>query len=404
MINLLLGAPGGGKSYEAVAFHVLPALRKGRKVITNLPLVIEQFAILDPSFPDLIEIRTQTKAEKPTQQITTLGYKLLGTTQFNRAAFANPEDYGDSWRHPETGAGPLYVIDECHIPLPRNGTPESVEIWFSLHRHETADVLLMTQSYGKINKAVADLVQVVYRVRKAVALGSQDRYIRKVQDGLRGEVVNQDVRKYEPKYFPLYKSHTRGGGVELSANDIKPFWRHWSVIGAAVFLLAGGVYLAKTLSDGVLPQPSEVPRPVRSDQPLTTRAQAAVQSAQQGIVSPDKPAAVQPSLGGPLDGMSLHVLGKIEGAGRYIYLVLSSVNGQPLKTFPHTELISAGYKVEPVSDLIFRLSYGNNSRFIVADAPQVNIQTTASPGQSQEAVGGHPRPARGVPADSDKPI
>ncbi len=58
-VNALEGIPGSGKSYEAVAYHVLPALRSGRKVITNLPLNIDAFAAIDPAWRDLIEIRTR---------------------------------------------------------------------------------------------------------------------------------------------------------------------------------------------------------------------------------------------------------------------------------------------------------------------------------------------------------
>ena len=65
MINLLLGAPGGGKSYEAVVYHILPALEKGRKVITNLPLNIERIAAIDPAYSDLIEKRDETRAVRP---------------------------------------------------------------------------------------------------------------------------------------------------------------------------------------------------------------------------------------------------------------------------------------------------------------------------------------------------
>ncbi|MBI5918423.1 MAG: hypothetical protein HY849_03485 [Nitrosomonadales bacterium] len=45
MINLLLGPPGGGKSYEATVYHVLPALAKGRKIITNLPLDLDRIEL-----------------------------------------------------------------------------------------------------------------------------------------------------------------------------------------------------------------------------------------------------------------------------------------------------------------------------------------------------------------------
>ncbi|WP_373455386.1 zonular occludens toxin domain-containing protein [Pseudomonas aeruginosa] len=48
MINLILGQPGGGKSHEAVVYHVVPALNQGRKVITNLALDMEQVQSVFP--------------------------------------------------------------------------------------------------------------------------------------------------------------------------------------------------------------------------------------------------------------------------------------------------------------------------------------------------------------------
>jgi len=57
MIDLLEGIPGSGKSYEAVVYHVLPALKNGRKVVTNLPLNVDAFAKLDARYRDLLDIR-----------------------------------------------------------------------------------------------------------------------------------------------------------------------------------------------------------------------------------------------------------------------------------------------------------------------------------------------------------
>ena len=57
MINGLEGIPGSGKSYEACVFQVLAALKEGRKVITNLPLVVDAYAAIDPSYRALIELR-----------------------------------------------------------------------------------------------------------------------------------------------------------------------------------------------------------------------------------------------------------------------------------------------------------------------------------------------------------
>lgn len=88
MYNLLIGPPGGGKSYEAVVYHVLPTLEAGRKVITNLPLNVAEFGLIDARFPALIELRTKSKRE-------------------GAIPFSVPEDYGDDWRNKTTGIGPL---------------------------------------------------------------------------------------------------------------------------------------------------------------------------------------------------------------------------------------------------------------------------------------------------------
>lgn len=401
MINLLLGAPGGGKSYEAVAYHVLPALSQGRKVITNLPLVLDEVAALDPTYRDLIELRQDTLARPRTD----------GKYQ-NRAPFAHAEDYGDPWRHPETGAGPLYVIDECHIPLPVQGTPLEVEHWYSLHRHESADVLLITQSYGKINRAIRDLVQVVYRVRKATALGKSTSYIRKVQDGLRGEVVNTDVRAYKPVYFRLYRSHTRGGGAELAARDIKPIWAHWSFRAAALLLVPAVGFLA--FGEWSLfpePKPAAVVQPAAVAPVRQVVAPPVVASpAVVAQVETPKPADLREQQpdgeSPPFDGLGLHVTGYVKMGERIRYGVAISQNGQTIRQTTDEELTRIGYRVEPVGECLFRVTYGERASWVRCDAPSMaatpfgGVQT----GRPMDAAGGGGAPARGGDPTPRAPI
>src|SRR5438132_8599697 len=118
MINILLGAPGGSKSYEAVVYHVLPALQRGRKVITNLPLHVDQFEAIEPGSSALIELRTATlalpPAESPESENLLMGMlSRARASKFVARAFANHEDYASEWRAAD-GTGPLYVVDECH--------------------------------------------------------------------------------------------------------------------------------------------------------------------------------------------------------------------------------------------------------------------------------------------------
>lgn len=227
MINLLIGPPGGGKSYEAVVYHVLPSLEEGRKVITNLPLDVAEFEKIIPGCGRLIELRPKARDPECTH------------------AFGSVEDYGDDWRN-EKGQGALYVIDEAHKPLPRRGLGDRagrlVDEWFAEHRHEGCDVLLMTQSYGKLSKAITDQVQICYRVKKATAFGDSKSYIRKVQDGVRGDVLSTADREYQSKWFRLYKSHTRTVSAvqEADAKDVSPAFLKWKRAG---YLVIGGAVL-----------------------------------------------------------------------------------------------------------------------------------------------------------------
>lgn len=217
-VTMMLGPPGSGKSYEATVFHVLPALAEGRLVITNLPLNADEFAKLNEEYPHLVELR--------------------GPVPGNPRPFSKVDDYRSDWRHPESGVGPLFVIDECHFCLPRGGTAVDVEEWYSMHRHEGVDLILMTQSYGKVSKAICDIVQTAIVLRKNSNLGSRSSYRREVRDGLtRANKLGVEVRRYKKQYFPLYQSYTKGGRAEGAQSDVKPLWRNWRFYGLLVVVL-----------------------------------------------------------------------------------------------------------------------------------------------------------------------
>lgn len=362
MINLLLGQPGGGKSYEAVVYHVLVALNRGRKVITNLPLVLEEIELICPGARELVEFRN---------------VELIDGVVVR--PFSKPEHYGDPWRHPVDGAGPLYIIDECHMALPMRGTLVEVEEWYAMHRHELADVLLITQSYGKISRSIRDLVQVVYRCKKATAFGTNDRYIRKVQDGLRGEVVNTSIRVYESKYFKLYKSHTRSGaGSELAAQDIKPIWSNWTFKGAAACLVLF-VFLVANMENPIKPKIPPKALPAAS---VAAPAPVAAVPLQEPAKPQDPPKEQPPEESRqkphPWDGYGLHIAAVMRGErdGKPVLrgLVRISQNGQPIATLPFSDLEQAGYTLHVQSDCVISLRYHDvDAGFVVCDSPKVSL-------------------------------
>lgn len=384
MINLLLGGPGGGKSYEAVAFHVLPALKRGRKVITNLPLNLQAFEAIEPGSSALIEIRDKTLAAAPDVSHDAEGSNgLMGMIQQARAAkfvdraFANAEDFASDWRHVD-GHGPLYVIDECHFAMPRGGTSRAVEEWFSMHRHFNVDVLLITQSSGKISAAIKDLVQVCYKVRKAIALGKPDGYIRKVLDGVNGGEVSVSERKYKPEFFKLYRSHTQGMALdEQHADDVAPllvrFNRFkWFFMAFTFCFLLYAFWPA-----------GDKPKAVASSKPVWL--DSAVQQHKSNPPSGPEfatPAAL-PASGTvavqelpledldpePFKAQGLHLTGWMKTAKGEVHTFAVSAAGQLLFNLTRAELEKSGYKFQALGECAGLLRYGNKTRTVICDAP-----------------------------------
>lgn len=358
MINLLIGPPGGGKSYEAVAYHIIPALTSGRKVITNLSLNLEN---LPPEWRDLVEIRQESRAQ-------------------GARAFSVVADYEDSWRHPGNGTGALVVLDECHLALPRGATSREVEEWYSLHRHKFMDVLLITQSYGKVSKPIIDLIQVLYRVRKATAFGLAKKYVRKVFDGVRGDCVNTSTRSYDSKFYKYYRSHTlaSGPGQETGANDIVPIWKRWPfVLSILVFpllvfmwfkaLSGPGMFATKPHHAVVYGQaPAKVSSLVASAvQPVVLRSASAPASVVASAPIPPKH---------PFDGMGIHVVVAVQSAHRVLYELAISQNGIPVNMLSSDQFRQIGYKVTPLSDCVVQLQYKDLAPFFArCDLPKQGV-------------------------------
>ncbi len=410
MINLLEGVPGSGKSYEAVVYHVLPALKMGRKVITNLPLRMDAFAAIDPGFMDLIELRKapqpifgrwDAEAANRGEQAFIVGdfgdaeasadcvirSKRAIPAPTNARLFGGVWDFYDEWRG-EGNIGPLFVIDECHVSFPRENlrkgrfTADEVIQWFKISRHFGADVLLITQRMRALDEDVAGLAEMHIRVRKATFLGRPDQYIRKVFAGLRGGEVQSDERPYKPQYFGLYQSHTQGAAViEASASDVAPANLKWKRMSWSMFGIAGvGVlFLAFKLSaDKPLPSKVKTPPGKESMRRMTAPGQASASSAanpaiEAGAVKPLQIAArsAEPAAPEPMQSRGLHLAGCGTMNGKMTCIVAVSQNGQPVFTVTHHDLEVMGYQFARKTDCAAVVTWKGSARSVICDLPQI---------------------------------
>lgn len=360
MIYGISGRPGGGKSYEAVAFHVLPALESGRKVITNLPLQIDMFVkVFGPEVIDLIVV---------------IDGKLndFGSTE---RPFSKHTDYIDDWKN-EKGQGPLYLIDECHMVLPARGLDAEILEFYSLHRHYGIDIVLITQHLRKIHRDIRDMIEINYVCQKNTALGSENSYTKKVKQGASGDVVNTSIRKYKKTYFTFYKSHTASNSAvqEAYAQDITPLWKRWPVIGAGICFVLSAIILStafmnkkdnsKPPSVRTPPTQQHVVNPVnvvRTNQPIETK-----------IEKEKEPTH-------PLSKFTFYVAGQAKQFVRAsyegdnvpdqslnFYRIYIDVyeNNKKLFTVEHNDLVNFGYEFKRIAECFYELSYGDFSEIV----------------------------------------
>lgn len=406
MINGIEGVPGSGKSYESIVFHILPALRAGRKVITNVPVKVESFAAIDPSYGDLIEVRRRPAPIRGTWDANRVdehgngeAFELFDDDHVEAQditvpLFGTVWDYYSTWKHPKTGIGPLYVIDECHVGMPKAGpdgrTSKQVIEWYKLHRHFNADVLLMTQSFRDMDQQIAKLLHMLIRVRKADIMGKKDSYIRKVHGGYRGALVEDSVRDYQPQFFPLYKSHTQGNSVaEAGASDVSPFLVKFKRFSYVVYACAAVLTIYAWWPSDKPAKPAKQAKPagVVHAAPTITPAVHSPAPAASGAVAPAAPPAdpEQGITGGPYPepygSHQLHVTGWIVMGGRQLHTFAVRKDGAILGSITTRDLERAGYQVNALSECAVVLTFANKQRSLVCDAPRPSFdgnRTTAA--------------------------
>lgn len=393
MINGLEGIPGSGKSYEAVTFHVLHALKAGRLVITNLPLQKLKFAALDESFYSLIELRHKPlpvlgtwDADRVDVKGNGLAFDLTGDAPgqavSENGVFGSVWDFYTNWKHPITGQGPLFVIDECHVCFPRVGMDAQVVEWFKLHRHFNCDVLIATQNFRDVNQPIANLLAMLVKVRNAdILTGDRSSYIRKVHAGFRGAAISTEVRKYNPEFFQLYKSHSQGNSVsEASASDVKPFLLKFQrftrvfvalTIGFCVYA-AWGWYHKGPVSPSGSPALSST---VSNLAPLAMAAPAAVPAALAGSTSgagSHAQAMVVTAPGvvpEPFQTKGIHLTGRMTLGARTLYTFALSLGNSRAGAVSSDELRTVGYVWEPLTDCIGVLRWKDTAKTVTCDAP-----------------------------------
>lgn len=193
------GLPGAGKSYEAVVFHIIPALKERRSVVTN---------IRGMNFERLAELTGE-----PLEMINLLLINVEPAEQDSADGEVQRciNDMCD-----KTPDNALIVWDEIqdYFPSGNYKLPLNQQKFWTEHRHRGLDIIIMGQDRSDVHKIIRNRIRTVIYFLKQEAIGRPDYYkweIFQKQRLGKFEKTGSGTRQYDKKFFGTYMSHRKDG-------------------------------------------------------------------------------------------------------------------------------------------------------------------------------------------------
>jgi zona occludens toxin len=210
-----------GKSYEVVSEVIVPAIRSGRRVVTNVDGISEE------------KIHQYLAVKHPQADASKFGRVLHVTNDqvFKEDFFPYYDDAKDAHTDTVVQPGDLVAIDEAWrfwgdgMKVHKNHRS-----FFLEHGHFTdaatgvaCDLVLMIQDMNTLERKLKSVVAFNFRTHKKVSLGLNNTYSLTMWEGYKqakGNKIGNWVRRYKKDVFPLYSSFKGGGkGVLVNADS-----------------------------------------------------------------------------------------------------------------------------------------------------------------------------------------
>lgn len=276
-IDAYVGLPGHGKSYGVVEHVIIPSLKQGRHVVTNIPLDIDALLM---DFGGTI------------QQLPDDWFELEDLSEY-----ATP--------------GCVLILDELWRRWPSGMLTNQASIGdkslLAEHRHRvdkqnrSMRIVLVTQDLAQIANWARMLVESTYRVSKK----SKKFYVVSIYSGAvtgtrppKTALLRQATGRFKKEVYAYYSSATQSEtgdvGDESTADGRASILKSWGLWFLIILAVVGGVFgfigLKSFFSvDEIEP---ELPKPVELPKQQTPASRAAT-SVYKEVVS--KPTEPQPS-------------------------------------------------------------------------------------------------------------
>ncbi len=241
-VTAYVGEPGSGKTYEVVTEVVLPALKEGRRVVSNIRGLhydeMKAYLMVEGGVPEA------SIGELVIVDVEDPGKPNFFYTESNTDAVVRPGD--------------LVVLDECWRWFGKGMVINKAMFeFFRMHRQYvnakgvSCDVVLISQSIQDIDRKVLVVIEKHFRMEKYKAFGTKSRYSVEMFNGYKvsgNQRVRLLVRKYNARFFPFYSSYAGKGGDEREVDKRFNIWKSpFFLIGMPCAVVVAGLGIWGTL-------------------------------------------------------------------------------------------------------------------------------------------------------------
>jgi len=211
MICLITGVPGSGKSLALTKRFIIPALKKGRRIYTNIDG-------LNDSAPNPYILALSFASGVPPEDVEKLIFKFP-SKDFNKVLMDMP-------------ASAIAIIDEAQIFWNARdfASDKNKEVlpYFQKHRHYGHDVILATQHFEQLDSGIRRLAEVHYRLKRLKNVGlSKVIKVSVFNQGIsiEGKPVAHEAWSIDRSIFGCYKSYENNKIAEVKYKSHNVFLR-----------------------------------------------------------------------------------------------------------------------------------------------------------------------------------
>ncbi len=381
--GIVHGDPGSYKTATLINDYLVPAIKQGRVVVTNIRGV-----------KSIEDIEALYEFEAPdTAEIILVSFDQNGFDKMARFFHWVPE-------------GALILMDEGQRIYPTrlrnfneydltNPTderrPRTVEDAFDSHRHMNWDIYISTPNIGKVHKEIRAVAEYAYRHKNLASVFSflAGRYKRVVHNSensgnAMGHTISSSMRKIDKRCFNVYQS-TATGKTKDSGSSVS-FLRQPKILLLLAITIYSVINLGSTfLSGDGLPamfggssKPATGPsRPAPAASPVQASAGVSGRALPQRFVTSTVPDLT------PLAGSSLYHVGSINEDD----LFQAEYPEEKIINLTSSELEALGYSVAYRSTAFVRLVY-SDIQIIVLSRPQARTQPFNDPAVIHDPTAG----------------